>query len=175
MASPGNRGFTFMNTPTIMNNDNQAGTQAEAPDLYTQQCFRSIDGPVLEQWERFPISLLRLGRILTAKEAERRNLSAAQVCRWMDKHRDLMLVSYRPMEVRDYLFNHQHIEIVGGGIRVEWFPQDDEPRRRGDAPHVSLSFYRIYRPEELVVKAPAINLPGPESTSPLPLNKEEAL
>ena len=84
-----------------MNNHDKPATQTETPDFYTEQCFRLIDGPVLEMWEGFPISLLRLGRILTAKEAERRDFTAAKISKLLRKHRNIMLVSYGPMAVRD--------------------------------------------------------------------------
>jgi hypothetical protein len=155
--------FTFMNANTIMNNDDQAATKSEAPDLYMEQCFRSIDGPILEGWQRLPIALLKLGRILTAKEGERRDFSAAKITKLMDKHRNVVS-SFGPMEIREYFWTHPHVEILGGGIRVEWFPTQD-PHRRNDPPHVSISFYRVYRPEELVVKAAAMNMPDIEGSS----------
>jgi hypothetical protein len=147
-----------MTTDTIMNDGNQTATKNE-PDLYMEECFRSIDGPVLEMWERFPMSLLRIGRILLAKESERRDFSAAQISRLMARHRNIMLVSCRPMDIREYLSNNMTGEIVGGGVRIEWFPLSD-PHKRNQPPHFSISFYRVYRPEDLVPKNEQQNEPA---------------
>jgi hypothetical protein len=162
-----------MNTDNTLNQDQQIQTQAQnEPDLYMEQCFRSIDGPVLEMWERFPISLLRIGRILLTKESERRDFSAAQISRLMAKHGNIMLVSYRPMDIREYFWTHPDVDFVGGGIRVEYFPTSD-PHQRNHPPHYSISFYRVYRPEELVVKTPAVHMPPMEGSSELALLGEQ--
>jgi hypothetical protein len=138
-----------MTTDTIMNNDNQTPAQNE-PDFYMEQCFRSIDGPILEEWQRLPIAMLKLGRILTAKGSDRRDFSAAKISGLTYKHRNIV-GTFLPMEIREYFWTHPGVEILGGGIRVEWFPTED-PHRRNDPPHVSISFYRVYRPEDLLPK-----------------------
>jgi hypothetical protein len=102
--------------------------------------FKSIDGPVIDFRHRFQISMLRLGRILTAEEEERMNFSAAKVSKLMEKHRDLLFM-FSPKEIRGKLWNLQG-QIRGGGIKVEWF-EIPKPHRRTNPPHFSISFTRL--------------------------------
>jgi hypothetical protein len=137
---------------TDANTDKAPTTTTPAkPDNYDPVLgMISIDEPVLEWKFHFPISMLKLARILLAKEAERWNFTAAQVSRMMYRHRNKGIVTCRPMELREKLWNWPG-EIRGGGYKVEW-QEISEPRRKNDPPHFFISFSRVYRLEELLVK-----------------------
>jgi hypothetical protein len=125
--------FKFMSTPTT--ND--------SVDIYYQQCFRDIDGQDFDHTQKFQISMLRLGRILTKNESPVFGYTAAKVVNAMRRHRTEILGWYRPMDVRQNLWELMEGEIVGGGIRVEYC-EEIQPRRRNDPPHFSITFSKIY-------------------------------
>ena len=107
--------------------------------------YKSIDVPILNDAQRFEFSMLRLGRILTAKEEERMDFTAAKISKLMDKHQK-MLTPYSAKEIKERLWNLCG-EFRGGGIKVEWF-DTGRPHRRNDPPHFSISFSRLYIPRD---------------------------
>ena len=135
-----------MNNDTNMNLDVNLTDKKNSLALWEESAFASIDGPIRDDSVEFSIWMLRLGRILTAKEAEKRNYTAAKVSNLMFKHRDLR--PYRPMEIREKLWNYCYM-TEGGGVRFEFYELSD-PHRRNDPPHFNISFYRIDRPKPAV-------------------------
>jgi hypothetical protein len=118
-------------------------TTNEPVDIYYQQCFRSIDETNYHWSQSFQISMLRLGRILTKNESPVFSYTAQKVAKAMGRYRMEMLGSYRPMDIREHLWQLMEGEIVGGGIRVEYC-EEIQPRRRNDPPHFNITFSKIY-------------------------------
>ena len=107
--------------------------------------FCRIDGNDIGLPDFF-VSMLKLGRILTAKVETKMDLSAYRVSQLMDKHRAEISRRYNPMEIREQLWTHPG-EIRGGGIKVEYFELPN-PHRLSHPPHFSINFSRILRPED---------------------------
>ncbi len=137
-----------MNIELNTNNKTETVTPSTGLENFDlERGYISIDGPILDFRQSFEISMLKLGRILTAKEAERMNFTAYRVSQLLEKHRDI-LRTYSPKEIREKLWDLQG-EIRGGGIKVEWC-EIPKPRRRNDPPHFFISFTRlhIYEPAQ---------------------------
>lgn len=127
--------------------------------LDEQTEFISIDDPNLN-WPPFVLSMLKVGRILTKKEAERFEITAAQVSRCMQSHINEIKNVYRGREIR-MLFGYYGGYLVGGGIKIEaqeYYPNNSTVK------HYHFSFTRLYRPEELIAPKSDDNERGtPES------------
>lgn len=106
--------------------------------------FTSIDDPNLN-WPPFVLAMLRLGRILTQKEHIRRELTAQQVSRLMERHRLEVHRVYRPLEIREN-FEYYGCYIVGGGVKVEGYELSISYK---NFRHYHFTFTRILRPEDV--------------------------
>jgi hypothetical protein len=121
-----------------------SGDQKNTPPPLPNLDFRSIDGPITHWSQRFPIAMLRVGRILLKNDDEVMNVPAEKISGLMAKHSN-EIPEYSGMEIRD----HVHLlcgEIRGGGIRVEWTQDSNRPYR--SIPHYDFTFSRISRPED---------------------------
>jgi hypothetical protein len=105
--------------------------------------FISIDGPIQHRTQRFPFTMLRLGRILTAKEWVVREITLARLGRLMTKHQHDLPGYYTPKEIHEQLFEWG--ELRGGGIGVEWLELGRRSSR--SIPDYHFTFTRIYQPE----------------------------
>jgi len=114
-------------------------TQVTQPD----PDFIPIDGPILHRSQRFPFTMLRLGRILTAKEWVVREITLARLGRLMTKHQHELPAYYTPKEIHEQLFHWA--EIRGGGIRIEWLELGRATAR--SIPDYHFTFSRIYPPQ----------------------------
>jgi hypothetical protein len=129
-----------------MNDDNQTETAATTdqqlapldPDFY------SIDGPVMDWSQRFPIAMLRVGRLLLKNGSEVMGVSETRVSKLMAKHRN-EIPEYGPLQIREELHKWGG-EIRGGGIKIEWAENLHKPYR--SVPHFDFTFSRILRPED---------------------------
>ena len=132
-----------------MNSDQTEKPSTPLPPLDPD--FYSIDGPVQDWTQKFPISMLRIGRIILKNDSEVMNVSAAKISRLMAKHRNELPGEYTALQIREELYKY-HGEIRGGGVKIEWSENPYKPYRT--APHYTFSFSRIYRPEELDISEP---------------------
>jgi len=105
--------------------------------------YKSIDFPAVNEAQRFEFSMLRLARIFTAKDGEKLDLTAGQISRLLNKHRD-QIHPFSAREIKERLWDLPN-EIRGGGVLVEWF-ETDQSHRRNDPPHFNVSFRRLYQP-----------------------------
>jgi hypothetical protein len=135
--------------PTIYSGHqaNSASTPLPPHDLD----FASIDGPVLHWSQRFPVTMLRLGRILLKNEAELMNVSDSQVSRLMARHGNELPGEYTGLQIRQELYKYPG-ELRGGGVKVEWQENLYKPYRT--VPHYDFNFSQILRPEDLVLSEP---------------------
>jgi hypothetical protein len=119
---------------------NQTGTTANNFSTPLDPNFYSIDGQI-EDWRmKFPISMLRIGRILLKNTGEVMNVSETRVSRLMAKHRN-EVCEYGPLQIREELHKYP-CEIRGGGIKIEWMENLHKPYRT--VPHYDCTFSRIY-------------------------------
>jgi hypothetical protein len=141
-----------MNTETSTNLNSQTQiTPSESEEYQTYiGSYRSLDENVDQWWDRFPVSMLRLARIITVKEAERWDFTAEKVVKLMDRNRLIMLASYTPLQLREQFWLCTG-EIRGGGYKVEW-NEMEKPHRRNDPPHYWISFTHLYLPKEVLAK-----------------------
>jgi hypothetical protein len=123
--------------------DNQTEA-ASTPSPLPDPDFYSIDGPIQHWSMRFPIAMLRVGRILLKNESEVMNVSAAKISRLMTRHSN-EIPEYSGLEIR----NQVHLlcgEIRGGGIVVGWTEDSNRPHR--SVPHYDFTFSHIYREDD---------------------------
>ena len=141
-----------MTTDNTINNDtNTTEKTPPKPDNCNFELgYISIDEPVLDWRFKFHFVMLRLARIVTAKEEEIRDFSAARVNKLMEKHSKEIGGYYTTKEIKEKLWNCKE-DIRGGGYKVEWF-ETSQPHRRSYPPHFSISFTHLYYPNEMVVK-----------------------
>jgi len=126
-----------------MNSDQTEKPRTPLPPLDPD--FYSIDGPVQDWTQKFPISMLRIGRILLKHDAEVMNVSAAKISRLMTKHRNELPGEYTALQIREELYKY-HGEIRGGGIKIEWAQNLYKPYRT--VPHFDFNISRILREED---------------------------
>ena len=107
--------------------------------------FCSIDGKVEDWRDKFPIAMLRIGRILLKHEAEVMNVSGKRISKLMDRHRDDLPGQYTPLQIRQELYKYPG-EIRGGGIKIEW--NESRNTHYHTVPHYDFNFTRILRPED---------------------------
>jgi hypothetical protein len=123
------------------------------PSAVVDHRFRSIDG-YHTGYASFVLCMLRLGRAITGKEAEKFNLSATQVSRLIKRHWPILQCYYSGMDIRKQLWTNS-LEMTGGGIQVEAY-EVSHGHRRNDPPHFSITFKRVYPEADLI---PALNEP----------------
>lgn len=121
-------------------NTNNTSTQLS---LIDEQDFLPIDQ--LNHLPAFAKDLLKLGQVLLVDCNSVRELTAAKVSALLFRHK---LGYLRPLHIREEI-SHYHGEIRGGSISVEWEELWDMPCR--SCPHYHFSFYRLFRPQELMV------------------------
>ena len=124
------------------------------PDLI-ELCSYPIDGLIKDWRQRFPIAMLRVGRILLKNTGEVMNVPETRVSRLMTKHRN-EIPEFTPLQIREELHKYGG-EIRGGGIRIEWMENLHKPYR--SVPHYDFTFSRILRPEDYM-KPEALNEPA---------------
>ena len=135
---------------TIMNDHKLIETASLNPGTEEMDLnFISIDDPKLK-WPCFVLAMLRVGRILTAKESVAREVTAQRVSRVMQRHHTNMPYVYQPKEIREN-FKYYGSYLCGGGIQIEWYELPEE--RDGSPIWYHFTFSRIYRREELVVNS----------------------
>jgi len=137
-----------MNTDTTINTgqaETAPTTNKPLPPLDPD--FWSIDNPVLDRRLRFPIAMLRVGRILLKNTDEVMGVSETRISKLMAKHRN-EIPQYTPLQIREELHKFPG-EIRGGGIKIEWAENLHKPYRT--VLHYDFNFSRIYRPDELDV------------------------
>lgn len=135
-----------------MNSNNTETTTTN--EIYRE--FLPIDGrntglPI------FVISMLRIGQILTAKEAVKREVTATRISALMDRHRNEIPSTYTAWEIREQLSRYGG-ELKGGGVKIEW--QEWPGKNYRLIPHYHFSFSRLYKPEDYVVKTEANHEPA---------------
>ena len=126
-----------------MNSHDTTDTEAEVHD----SDFDPIDG-VDTGLPPFVVAMLTIGQIVTAKDYERREVTAETITRWMRKHRALIPSAYRPKEIRDQLWRYGG-EIRGNSVKIEW--NELPARHYGSVPHYHFTFTKLLKPKELVV------------------------
>ena len=94
----------------------------------------------------FVIAMLRIAQIITAKEFERREITAVQINRWMTKHRNVLPRVYKPKEIRDRV-NEYGGEIRGGGVKIEWYELPE--KHYGSPTHYHFTFSRLMRQADI--------------------------
>ena len=75
----------------------------------------------------FMVTMLRLARILTAKEPERSEISTRQLSRLMHRYSHLLPRTYTAKEIVEH-FDNYGSEMEGAGVKVTWnqiMPEDD--------------------------------------------------
>lgn len=138
-----------------MNPDETKTTTSQTEPDFIDLCSYLIDGPINDWRQRFPIAMLRVGRILLKKTGEVMNISETRVSRLMAKHRN-EIPGYSPLQIREELHKFPG-EIRGGGIKIEWTENLHKPYR--SVPHYDFTFSRIYRPEDYL-KPEVLNEPA---------------
>ena len=90
----------------------------------------------------FVVTMLRLAQILTEKQPERTELTAQQVSRLMQRHRNHLPKRYTGREIR-HLAGPLGNELRGGGVHIEWH---EIIAREGHIPaHYHFTFSRLVR------------------------------
>jgi hypothetical protein len=141
----------IMNTTT---NSETEPVTIDQPSTLPDLDFCSIDGLVQDWRQRFPVSMLRVGRILLKNTNEVMGVSEARVSKLMARHRP-EISEYTPLQIREELYECGG-EIRGGGIKIEWMENLHKPYR--SVPHYDFTFSRILRPEDYL-KPEALNEP----------------
>ena len=121
-------------------------TSQTEPD-FINLCSYPIDGPIEDWRHRFPISMLRVGRILLKNTDEVMGVSETRVSKLMAKHRN-ETAGYSPLQSREELHKF-HGEIRGGGIRIEW--TENLHKRYRSVPHYDFTFSRVYKPDDCII------------------------
>ena len=134
-----------------MNTNNQTETTGGSANYDIEHGIISIDSPILNWRDRFTYFMLRLARIITAKEHEIMNLSAERVHRLMNRHVKQIGGSFSAMDIREKLSNVMG-EIRGGGYEVVWDALD-KPHLRNGPRHFDITFRKIYSFEDMTVKS----------------------
>lgn len=112
-----------------MNNENT---------IEDQSIFISIDDPHLK-WPPYTLAMLRIGRILTAKQDVRREIRAEYISKLMHKHRNQMPQLYTGLEIREQIRYLGYLS--GGGITVQVY---ELPYKYRSAPHYHFTFTKVY-------------------------------
>jgi len=76
--------------------------------------FISIDDPKI-RWPTFVLSMLRIGRVITAKEKWRSGITATQISKWMERAK--VGETYKGREIREN-FEFYNLWLTGGGIQI---------------------------------------------------------
>jgi hypothetical protein len=124
-------------------NDQLSNQTSANTFTYDDPDFISLDDPNLK-WPMFPLAMLKIARIKTAKEALRQDISAGQISRWMYRHRNEMPMLYSGREIRE-LFGNYGCYLSGGGVRIE--AHELSQRTYRTLPQYSFTFTKIYKPE----------------------------
>ena len=124
--------------------------------------FASIDGPDVKLPD-FLLSMLRLGQILTKKVWVKRELTAAQISRLMQRHRSKVGVVYTGKEIRDN-FEYHLCCFTGGGIRVEGDEYDRPLRGPG---HYLFTFTRLDRSRSQAQRVNVAPEKAPDPITPI--------
>jgi hypothetical protein len=130
--------------PTVYSDDRENSASLLDQELN----FASIDGPIIHWTQRFPISMLRAGRIILKDEFEVMNVPPERISRIMSNPKNDIPNYYSPLQIRQELYKHWG-EIRGGGIKVEW-TQTANHRYRS-VPHYDFTFSQILRPEDYMI------------------------
>jgi len=149
--------FTFMNTDISNSTDIHAevpATKDTRPSSFYELGFLPIDDPITHWKQKFPITMLKVGRMLTAKTLVAREVTTVRLSRFMARHKDELPGYYTPKQIHEQLHD-QGGEILGGGIHIEWQELYHDTRRQ--IPRYHFTFSRILRPEELIVKPQPFN------------------
>lgn len=102
--------------------------------------FASIDGPIVHRSQRFPFTILRIGRILTKQDWVVREVTLSRLSRLMKKHGPELPAYYSPRQIHDELYQFGG-EIRGGGMVVEWLELGRRSRR--SVPDYHFTFTRL--------------------------------
>jgi hypothetical protein len=119
--------------------------------------FQSLDDPTLH-WPDFELAMLRIGRILTAKQDVRREIRAEYISKLMKKHRKEMPWVYTGREIREKFQPLGY--LAGGGIQIEI---SELPFKYRGAPHYHFTFTKFYlrEPQSQVQETNLLNGQAP--------------
>jgi hypothetical protein len=92
----------------------------------------------------FMVTMLRLARILTAKEQERSEISTSQLSRFMHYYRVHLPLTYTSKAIVEQLFSYGG-EIAGAGVKVSW--QEIMPQEGRKMPRYQFTISRDYEPD----------------------------
>lgn len=92
----------------------------------------------------FMVTMLRLARILTAKEQERSEISTSQLSRFMHYYRVHLPLTYTSKAIVEQLFSYDG-EIAGAGVKVSW--QEIMPQDGHKMPLYQFTIQRDYEPD----------------------------
>ena len=136
-----------------MNTNNQTETLSSGNDNYDiVRGYISIEISEQDWRTAFAMTMLRLARVILAKDYESRNLSAERVSKLMVRHLKETGCYYSAMDIRERLYCFEG-EINGGGYEVMWDRSDKPYHRRNGFPHFDICFYRNNRTEACEMKS----------------------
>jgi len=142
------------NIMTLNDNTNIEKASPINLDIYYEMCFAPIDTMVDWRLQRFPFTMLQVGKILLKKEYTVREVSATRISRIMYRHRNEMFGSYTAGEICKAV-QYGMFEILGAGIRIDWAELNTSTLRN---PKYDFDFTAVFRPEDYVVKEPVNQL-----------------
>ena len=92
----------------------------------------------------FMVTMLRLARILTAKDPERSEISTRQLSRLMRRHHVHLPTTYTCKAIVEQLFNYAG-EIGGAGVKVSW--NETMPRDGRKMAQYQFTMERTHEPD----------------------------